>query len=176
MVFDILFLCVFAWATYIGFTKGFIIQIAALAALILGILGAIRFSGYVSAYLVEKFSMTGIYMPIISFAITFIGIVILVHITARITEKLVEAVALGFANRLAGVLFSLLKYAFIISVVLGLLNGINSRAPFLPEKQIQESHLYRPLSQLAPILFPYLHFDIVIPGHKEENNPTHVIV
>ena len=176
MVFDILFLIVFAYAIYVGFTKGLIIQIASLLALILGILGAIKFSGYVSIYLIQKFSMTGEYMPIISFALTFVIIVILVHLTARITEKLVEAVALGFVNRLLGVLFSLLKYAFIISVVLGLLNGINRRAQFLPQKQLQESHLYKPLSLLAPIIFPYLHFDLIIPDHKPDKSPTQIAV
>ena len=176
MVFDVLFFIVFAYAIYIGFTKGLIIQVASLLALILGILGAIKFSGYVSVYLIQKFSMTGEYMPIISFALTFVIIVILVHLTARVTEKLVEAVALGFVNRLLGVLFSLLKYAFIISVVLGLMNGINRRAPFLPEKQLRESHLYKPLSLLAPVIFPYLHFDLVLPDHKPDEPPSEIRV
>ena len=74
-------------------------------------------------------------------------------------NKLLEAVALGFINRFLGALFSVLKYAFVISVLLAILNGIDKNSNIISEKQKKDSVLYGPVSNLAPQVFPYLHFD-----------------
>ncbi|NJO91413.1 MAG: CvpA family protein, partial [Chloroflexia bacterium] len=103
MVFDIIFLVIFCWAAYRGFTKGFILQVAMLGALFLGIWGAIKFSGYTSALIMEKLQTNVEYLPVISFALTFIVIVIGIHFLAKLVEKLLEAIALSFVNRLLGV-------------------------------------------------------------------------
>lgn len=170
MVFDIIFLVIFCWAAYKGYTRGFVLQAATLAALVLGIFGAIRFSDLTSRFLQNQFDMTSEYLPIISFALTFIGIVIGIHFLARIAEKLLKAIALNFINRLLGVLFNLLKYALIISGILVVLNGINRKAHILPQSKIEESKLYRPLSILAPTLFPYLRFDFESPFKPKEDD------
>jgi membrane protein required for colicin V production len=149
----------FIWAAYRGFSKGFLIQAAGFAALILGIWGAIKFSGVTTAFLMDKTNMEGEYLPLVSFAITFIAIVVLVHILSRLIEKLVQAVALGFVNRLVGAIFNLTKYALIISGVLVILNTINSKQPFLPQEDVDKSIMYGPLSAFAPTIFPYLNFE-----------------
>ena len=154
-VFDIVFIIILIWAAYKGFSKGLIIQAASLAALLLGIFGAIKFSGYTSFVLSEKLNLNGDYLQLIAFAVTFIIIVIAVHFVAKLTGKLVEAIALDFVNRILGLVFSILKVGFIISVILVILNTIDYKSSFLPEKQIGESRLYKPLSSLAPMIFPY---------------------
>lgn len=159
MVFDLIFLAVFVWAAYRGFTKGFVIQAATFAALVIGIFGAVKFSGYTTAILAEKTKMDGEYLPIISFALTFIAIVILVHLLSRVLEKLIDAVALGFVNRLAGAIFSLIKFTLIMSGILVVLNTINEHSPFLPVEEVEKSKLYRPLSSVAPSIFPYLKYE-----------------
>jgi membrane protein required for colicin V production len=78
---------------------------------------------------------------------------------SRALDKLVKAAALGIFNRLAGLLFGMLKTAFFISIILVILNGINSRLPFIPEEHKENSLLYQPLSRLAPAIFPFLNFD-----------------
>lgn len=159
MVFDIIFIALLGWALYRGFSKGLIVQAATLAALILGIFGAIRFSDLTSQFLLDNTSLSTEYLPLIAFAITFIGIVVLVHLSAKLVERLIKAVALGFVNRILGAAFNILKFSFIISVVLVVLNTIHAKHPFLPEDKVEESALYRPLSSLAPMVFPYLNFD-----------------
>jgi len=153
---DIVFLIILLWSAYQGFTKGFIITIASLAALIIGIFGAIKFSGFTAEILSEKIDVTPESLNLIAFAITFILIVIATHIVARLADKLVKAVALGFANRIAGVLFNLLKTALIISIVLVILERINQKASFIPRSETEKSVLYNPLHSFAPLIFPYL--------------------
>lgn len=157
--FDFIFAILLLWSAYRGLTKGFLITVASLAALILGVWGAIRFSHLTAALLINQFSMQTNYLALISFALTFIIIVILVHLLSRALNKLVKAAALGFVNRLAGLFFGILKTAFFISIILVILNGINSRLPFIPEEHKENSLLYQPLSRLAPAIFPFLNFE-----------------
>jgi membrane protein required for colicin V production len=144
------------WSAYQGFTKGFIITIASFAALLLGIFGAIELSGYTAGILSEKFDMNSESLNLIAFAITFILIVIATHLVARLADKLVKAVALGFINRIAGVLFNLLKTALIISIILVILERIDEKAAFIPRSETEKSALYNPLHSFAPLIFPYL--------------------
>lgn len=166
--FDIIFIVLLAWSAYKGYLKGLIYQAASLAALLLGIFGAIKFSDVTSTFLRVKLDVTSEYLPIIAFAITFVLIVILVHFIGKLVEKLVKAVALGMANKILGIAFGLLKSAFIISVILTGINAINKNTQLIPEEQIEKSLLYKPLSKIAPAIFPYLHFDEINLQMEEE--------
>lgn len=153
---DIILLAFLLWAVYKGFTKGLIYQAASLAALILGIYGAILFSDITSAFLIQKFELTGKYLPIISFTVTFIAIVVMVHLVSFLLDKLVKAVALGIFNRIAGVIFSIVKMAFILSIFLVILNAFDKRFSFMPREQVNSSILYEPIYNFAPRIFPFV--------------------
>lgn len=156
---DLVFAILFLWSAYRGYTKGFIVQLATLAALLLGILGAVMFSDFTSGLIIKKFEVSGQYLPIISFALTFIVIVIAVHLLAKMLNKLIDAIALGIVNRLLGVLFSALKVAFIVSIILVLVNKVDNKYNFIPDDTKENSLLYKPLSNFAPMIFPYLNFE-----------------
>lgn len=165
---DLVFAILLLWAAYRGYSKGFIVQLATLAALLLGILGAVMFSDFTSGLIIKKFEVSGQYLPIISFALTFIAIVIAVHILAKALNKLIDAIALGIINRLLGVLFSVLKIAFIVSIILVLINKADNKYNFIPNETKEKSLLYRPLSNFAPMIFPYLNFDKLKESFEEE--------
>jgi len=152
------------------------VQLATLAALLLGILGAVLFSDFTSGLIIKKFDVSGQYLPILSFAVTFIVIVIAVHLLAKALNKLIDAIALGIVNRLLGVLFSLLKTAFIVSIVLVLINKADNKYNFIPDETKDESLLYKPLSNFAPMIFPYLNFDKIRDKFEEEKSNISVEV
>ena len=77
--------------------------------LILGIWGAIKFSAFTAEKLYDYFDMTGQYVGIIAFLITFGIIVVIIHFIGILADKIVNAVSLGFVNRLLGIVFGLLK-------------------------------------------------------------------
>jgi len=139
-----------------GFINGFVKEVASLAGLILGIWGAIKFSEFTAGKLYEWFDMTGQYVGVIAFVVTFICIVIIIHFIGVIADKLVSAIALGFLNRVLGLVFGLLKSVLIMSVIFAVLNAINENKHFLPRERIEESHLYSPISDIAPALFPII--------------------
>lgn len=149
------------WAVYRGFTKGLIISVATLVALILGVYAAIHFSPVVGEYLGKWFHPDPRHLSILAFACTFILVVLLIRLLGWAIDKLVKAVALGFLNRFLGVLFSLLKWTFILSILISLLESTDRSSKLIGEQAKNESLLYRPLSKVAPFVFPYLNFESI---------------
>ena len=141
-----------------GFNKGLVAEVASLAALILGIWGAIRFSHLTGDQLENLFNLQSKYMGLISFFVTFVLIVIAVHIIGNVVDKLITTLSLGFINRLAGVLFGVLKTALILSVVLIVFDEVDENVSILPPEKKAESQIYEPLKNLVPTVFPFLDF------------------
>ena len=155
---DIVLVLLLVFSAIGGFRKGLIVELASLAALILGIWGAIQFSDITSDFLVENFKLETNYLNIISFIVTFIVIVILVHIVGNVVQKLVETVMLGFVNKLAGLIFGIIKAALILSIILLVFEEIDEDMNILPEKAKTESRMYEPIRSLAPSILPFIDF------------------
>jgi membrane protein required for colicin V production len=139
-----------------GFTNGLVKEAASLAALILGIWGAIKFSTFTAEKLYDYFDMSGKYVGVIAFLVTFGIIVVIIHFIGNLADKVIHAVSLGFVNRLLGIGFGLLKSVLIMSVFFVILNAIDARKPFLPRDRIEESKFYNPISDFAPMIFPII--------------------
>lgn len=69
-------------------------------------------------------------------------------------QKVVEGIALGVINKLAGAVFNFLKYALIISVFINILVRYNrvTRDEILPSTH--NSKLYNVLRKVAPTIVP----------------------
>jgi membrane protein required for colicin V production len=158
---DIIIIIPLIWGGYKGFKKGFIIEIASFIALGLGIWGGMRFSSISANYLSSAFEISEKVMPLISFAVTFIAIVIVVFALAKMLQKLITMVALGFINRAAGALFGMLKFGLIMSVIINFTNIINDQISFIAPEMKKTSILYAPIGKVA---------QLIIPGIKEIRN------
>jgi membrane protein required for colicin V production len=139
-----------------GFINGFVKEVASLAALIFGIWGAIKFSTYTAEKLYDYFDMTGRYVGIISFIVTFMLIVVVIHFIGILANKIVDAASLGFVNRLFGIAFGLIKSVLIMSVFFAVFGAIDAQKPFLPRDRIEESIFFNPISDIAPAIFPII--------------------
>jgi membrane protein required for colicin V production len=114
-------------------------------------------------------------MNAIAFAVAFVSIVIVVHLAAFFLDKLIKAVALNLVNRVLGMAFGVLITAFIISMILWPLNQVNAERQIIKPQHIEGSLLYKPLSAIAPAIFPYLkkeEWKEYIPGKKEKRKPV----
>ena len=131
-------------------------MIASLAALLLGIFGAIKLRPVFAALLDALFNISPDHMNVIAFAVAFVTIVLAVHLVAFLVDKLIKAVALNLVNRLLGMAFGLLVTAFVISMILWPVNEVNKEKQIIKPKHIEGSLLYKPLSAFAPAIFPYL--------------------
>lgn len=153
---DIIIAIPLLWGLYKGFTKGIILEAATLIALGLAIWGAVKFHDFVTVWMRESLNWTSKYMPVISFALIFIGVLVLVFAIAKLLEKIIKAVALGFLNKLAGGVFGILKFGLILSVIIFLLNAIEKNYSFIPPDIKNKSVLYEPVGKIAPLIIPGL--------------------
>lgn len=170
-ILDIIFAIPLLWALYRGFRKGLIYMIASLTALVLGVLGAIRFHQQTGALLNSWFKINPEHLNLVAFAVSFIIIVLIVHAAAFMVDRLIKAVALSFVNRAAGMVFGVFVTAFVISIILMPLDAANRKTEFIGPDTVEGSLLYRPLTKLAPTVLPYLkreEFRNLLPVKEEE--------
>lgn len=156
---DIILGVLLVLAAFRGFYKGFVAEVASLAGLILGIWGAIHFSHLTSEFIVGTFNYQSEYLGLIAFIATFVVIVILVHLIGKAVETIISAVALGFINRLAGILFGVIKSALILSVLLLVFEELDENVGMISEDLKADSQMYEPVKNLLPTILPFLNFD-----------------
>lgn len=155
---DIVLVLLLASGIISGFKNGIIGEIATLAALVLGVWGAIKFSWWTSDLLIQ-WGVTSANMPIISFIVTFVLIVVVVQLLAKFLNKLLESMSLGFMNKLAGMVVGVIKSALIVSVLIFAIESIDENSTFIKQDTKEQSMLYGPLSNLVPTILPFLHLE-----------------
>ena len=168
--FDIIVGILLILAGLTGLKNGLIKELAGLAALLLGIIMAVRFSWVTAGFLSEVFHTQ--YMGIIAFLITFVVVVIVVHIVATLIHKLIHAVALGVFNRILGLVFGIIKAGFIISIILLGLNAFGLEHSVVPPREQEKSMLYPPVRQAAPMIFDLFDKDIDNLLHPQQDEQT----
>ncbi len=139
-----------------GFKNGLITELVSLAALILGIWGAIHFSDITTGLLIKYFDLKSNYLNIISFGVTFIVIVILVHIVGNVVNNMVDSGMLGITNKLGGMVFGLVRSILFLSIVLMVFDKIDNDVQILPEDVKAKSRMYEPIRNIAPSIFPFI--------------------
>lgn len=152
--FDIVILGLLLFGFIRGLMKGLFVELASLVALILGIYGAIHFSYFVSGFLTSYVDWEGKYISMAAFAVTFIGIVIVIGLIGKLLTKMADFASLGFLNKILGGIFGVLKIGMILSVLLIIFDKFNNFIPFTDKKITEDSILFEPTRDLAPLLFP----------------------
>lgn len=151
---DIILMIPVLWFAYKGFKKGLVIEIASLAALVLGIYAAFHFSGFTENILKEKFKMETEYIHVIAFAVTFVVVVLLTRLVGNLVEAVLNLTILGFFNNIAGAVFGALKIALIISALFYIIQGASPSGGLFSKETKEKSMLYEPVSSLVYILLP----------------------
>jgi len=164
---DLLILIPIVAGIFSGYKNGLIGEVASLAALVFGIWGAIKFSDW-TANLLITWGVNSQYMHIISFVVTFIIIVVVIQIIARLLSQLLKTLALGWADRIAGIGVGVIKAALITCVILFVIDIVDERKSFIPEEAKENSLLYQPMANLIPNLLPFFNLDIIDKDYKED--------
>ena len=153
---DILLVIPLIYGAWKGFKHGLIIEVFTLLALFVGIYVGIHFSDFTARLLREHLGLTSKYLPIIAFTITFLAIGAMVFFLGKTIEKLIKITALTPINKFAGVFFSLLKYAYMLSTLLVILESYDEKLSFFPIKVKNESLLYHPILKISTSTIPQL--------------------
>lgn len=151
---DIIILLFLAWSVYKGFSKGLILELASLIALIAGIWAAFYFSSWTEDFLKSLFNLPEKYSPAIAFVTTFVAVAILITLAGMLLDHFVDMIALGFINKILGLFFGLLKGVLIASLILFIIGTFDINEKLIKPKVKENSFLYRPISKLIRYFLP----------------------
>lgn len=105
-------------AIFKGISKGFIVAVFSLLAFIVGLAAALKLSATVADHLREKMNVNGYWLPVLSFLVVFVGVVLLIRFGASLVKKAASIALLGWLDALAGVLLFAVMYIMVYSVIL----------------------------------------------------------
>ncbi len=142
-----------AYGLYKGLKNGLFVEIASLAAIIIGLYGAIQFSYLTGNYLSQNMDWDENYIKLTAFIITFIAIVLLVNMAGKILTKIANFAMLGLLNKVAGGLFGVLKTAVILGTLLYFFESASSSFNLIENNTVAESILYKPVRDIGALVF-----------------------
>src|SRR5258705_11763251 len=105
MTLDIIYAIIIVLAIFHGYRRGLIVGLFSLVAVIIGLAAAMKLSIVAGKYIGKVVKIPDQWLPIISFAIVFLLVVLLVRWGARVIQKAVEMIMLGWAIKIGGFLF-----------------------------------------------------------------------
>ena len=156
-VLDIVLLVIFIPAIIRGITKGFIEQLAALLSIFLSAYVAYLFADKVGAWLSQWITFNSpTVLYILSFVVVIILCVLLMNLVAKVMSKLVDAIALGWLNRILGFVIAIFNTALVLGIIFVLFNDLNAKYLQLNTQFMQDSVIYAWINKLTEIVFPYL--------------------
>lgn len=141
MIIDLVFVVVLLLALLHGYRRGLIVGVFSLVAIIVGLAAAIKLSAVVSAWLGKSVRISDQWLPIISFAVVFLAVVLLIRLGALALEKIVKTVMMGWVNRIGGMIFFAAIYFIVFSVVLFYLEKMGLIQPATTNKSVTYSFI-----------------------------------
>ncbi|MEO6455672.1 MAG: CvpA family protein [Ginsengibacter sp.] len=118
MLIDIIFILVLIMAVFRGMSKGFVLGIVSFFAIIIGLAAALKLSVVVAGYLKHSVIASTKWLPLISFILVLIVVLILVGLLARLIKKTLQFAMLGWLDSLGGIILYICLYTIIFSIFL----------------------------------------------------------
>ncbi len=118
MLLDIIFSILLVLAVIRGYRQGLIIGLFSLVAVIIGLAAAMKLSTVVASWIGRAVKVSEEWLPLVSFIVVFIIVVLLIRLGAKAIESTVEVVMMGWLNKLAGIVLYVAIYTIVFSVLL----------------------------------------------------------
>ena len=139
-----------------GTMRGLITEIIAIAAVILGFIGAKIWGQLFSAWLLSQFTWPQPVCDAVAYALLFLGIAIALNFAGRLLSKLLKAIKLAWVNRLLGATFGLLKWGLIVLAIVFCVNKLDQQFNFLQPELKKQSIIYPEAVKLADKALDYV--------------------
>ncbi|MBN8673036.1 MAG: CvpA family protein [Chitinophagales bacterium] len=161
MILDIVFAIVIILAIIRGYQRGLIIGIFSFVAIIVGLAAAIKLSAVAAGYIGSAVKISGQWLPVVSFIVVFLIVVLLIRWGANAIESTVEVVMLGWLNKIGGILLYVIIYTIVFSIILFYAEQVKLIQP----ETIQQSVMYSYIQPWGPEVIDG--FGKIIPVFKD---------
>lgn len=161
---DIILSLILFYGLFKGFTRGLIIEAAALLSIIIGILGALTFTPILESLLSYFLSDEKLPSSIILFTASLILIVLGVNFFARNLTKFIKLVSLGGINKVLGGIFGISKYVLLISILFVFVDQFSFIFEVFESNFLEESVMFESLKNVGYFILQLLESnDVKIP-------------
>jgi membrane protein required for colicin V production len=146
MIIDVLFIIILIFALYKGWRNGFVVAILSVVGLIIGLVAAMKLSAIAASHLKDSTNISVRWLPFISFMVVFIAVMLVIRLLASLITKTMEVVALGWANKLAGIVLYAVIYTIVFSVILFYIQKVH----IISDQSVEQSHFYSVIQPFGP--------------------------
>lgn len=146
--FDIFMIVLVVLTGIKGYQRGFVVEVFSLLAFFIGLLVALKLSFPLALRFfghLESFWL----VAVVIFIVLFFLVIWVAKLFANWLKSLIDFTPVGILDNFLGVLLSVLKWSFIISVTIWVLNSADLH---LPTGWIEYSSLYGVVESIAPII------------------------
>ena len=151
---DIIVCALLVFAFYKGVVNGLFVELASLISLVLGIYFAVKFSSFMKEILMEYVKWNPNSIQIVAFILTFIIVVIAIHLLGKFLTGIANFAFLGWLNKLGGGFFRVLKTVLIVSIVFSVFEKINYNNYLAKKETLDNSIFFNPIQKIAGYVFP----------------------
>lgn len=141
MFIDLLFAIFIVLAVIKGYQRGLIVGLFSLVAVIIGLVAAMKLSAVVAGYIGNAIKVSDQWLPVISFIIVFIIVVLLIRLGANAIERSIEVAMLGLVNKIGGILLYIVIYMMVFSVLLFYAEQLKLLKPETISKSVTYSYV-----------------------------------
>ena len=127
-----------------GLMRGLISEVIAFAVVILGVVGARFGAPSFSAWLLSQFAWPQGVCDVVAYTLVLLAVAIVLSILARLLTKFMRAIHLGWANRLLGGVFGVLKYGILVLIAVFVVDKSNQSFHWLDESPVVKSSVVYP--------------------------------
>lgn len=146
---DIFILIILGLAAVRGFSKGLIVELFSFVAFFFGIFAALEFAAPVANALAEGSAWYGLVLVGV-FVLLFFVLSFVVNFLAKVIRKAVQLILLGWLDSLLGSAIGVIKWAFILSVILWVMTAVGFQ---LPSRDLDRSMFYSYVAGIGPGAF-----------------------
>lgn len=146
MLIDLVWLGLLLWAGFKGYKRGLIVGVFSFVAVLVGLAAAVKLSVVASDYMRQYTNLAGGWIPLLSFLVVFLSVVLLIRLGANAIEEAVKVVTLGWANKVGGILLYAALSTLTYSVVLFYLSSMG----LFTAKVLEDSKTVSFLLELGP--------------------------
>ena len=139
MILDVIVAVLLVLALIKGFRQGLIMGLFSFISILIGLAAAIKLSAVVAGYIGKAVKVSDQWLPVISFAVVFLIVILLVRLGAKLIQRTVEVAMLGWVNRLGGMLFYAALYITVFSILLFYAEQMKLVKPETTEKSVTYS-------------------------------------
>lgn len=141
MLLDIIFAALIVFAVLKGYQRGLIIGLFSLVAVIIGLAAAMKLSVVMADYLGKAVNISNQWMPVISFAVVFLLVILLIRLGAKAIEKTVEMAMMGWLNKIGGIILFAAIYITVFSVLVFYAEQLKLLQPDTIDKSVTYSFI-----------------------------------